>query len=99
MTDKQVDLQHIYGIAGGEEEFVIEIIKNFLAGADGKVEKVISDLQNKRSEDLHFDAHKLKGTFRYVGATRLGNMMEELEHKAVKGLAIENTENIISELR
>jgi HPt (histidine-containing phosphotransfer) domain-containing protein len=99
MDNKQVDIQYIYGIAGGEEEFVIEIINNFLNSSDARLEKLLSDLQNDRFEDLHFDAHKLKGTFRFIGASRLGNIMEDIEKKAANGIAIEDVGNLTSEVR
>ena len=100
MSDnKQVDLQHIYGIAGGEEEFVIEIIHNFLDTSVTRLDKLLADLKSNRSEDLHFDSHKLKGTFRFIGATGLGNIMEDLEKKSAQGMEIENVDKVISEVR
>jgi HPt (histidine-containing phosphotransfer) domain-containing protein len=96
---KHIDLGHIYEIAGDDDEFVIEIINNFLVATPKSFEKLITALQSNSADDILFIAHKLKGSFRFIGGFTMGNLMEELEEKCKKAGAIENLNELTFQYR
>lgn len=74
-----LNLEYIYELADGETEFVKEIIDSFLTSTPinfAKLEEAIS-LQN--GTDIVFYAHKLKGTFNFIGSIQLSNTFTTIE--------------------
>lgn len=77
---KIVNLELLYEIAE-EDEFIIEILSSYVATAPHNVELLITALKDNNVADIKFAAHKLKGSFRFIGATKLGDIMEQIELK------------------
>ncbi|MBS1780823.1 MAG: Hpt domain-containing protein [Bacteroidetes bacterium] len=76
---KYIDLEYIYDMADGDNDFMVEIIGNFLEAMGPNMQKLYDAIATNDRESIIFLAHKLKGSFRFVGCNREGAMMEQIE--------------------
>lgn len=76
---KYFDEAFLYETMGSSKEDIAMVISIFFDAIPG----YLADLQHAKDMEDHsqltFNAHKLKGTFRFVGAASLGDMALELE--------------------
>ena len=74
-----IDLEYINEIAGEEDEFVIEIINNYLDSNPSYILELENAVNAKDYTAIMFFAHKAKGSFKFIGATQLSNLAEQIE--------------------
>lgn len=79
---KYVNLDAIDAIADGDREFVNEIIENFLSVVHDDVRELNVALEEQNDQNIVFFAHRLKGTFSFVGAEILQKLTEEIQTSA-----------------
>lgn len=78
-----VDLDAISEIADGDAEFIKEIIGNYVTTVSDSIQGLIDAVNNTNSEKVVFFAHKLKGSFSFVGATGLRALAIEIESNSL----------------
>lgn len=81
---KLINLEYINEIADGENEFIIEIITKYIEVVGPTVEKLEQAINNNDSENAAFNAHKLKGSFGFVGCEDLANAAGIVEQYATE---------------
>lgn len=79
-TYKHIDLEYIMELAGGEDEFVIEIIESYIETVGPNIRLLRDALTAHDTDRIAFLAHKLKGSFRFIGCTGPGDIMEQIEN-------------------
>lgn len=82
---KHINLEYIQELAGGENEFVIEMIETYLETVGPNIGLLRDAVTANDTGTVTFLSHKLKGSFRFIGCTEPGNMMEEIEHHQEQG--------------
>lgn len=87
---KNINLEFIYEMADGEDEFVTEIITSYLTSIPLTIAKLQDATQAGNAEDITYLGHKLKGSFRFIGANELGDMAERMETNAQSNIDMEN---------
>jgi len=84
-TYKHIDLEYIMELAGGEDEFVIEIIESYLETVGPNIRLLSEAVTDYDMDRITFLAHKLKGSFRFIGCTGPGDIMEQIENSNSRG--------------
>lgn len=83
---------------GGSKDEIAMIISIFFDAIPG----YLTDLQTAgNSEDynqLAFNAHKLKGTYRFVGAASLGDMALQLEQMSKARISMQEIRNLVGDM-
>jgi two-component system sensor histidine kinase RpfC len=70
---------------GGDPEFVVEIIEDFLADASIRLDELSAALAAEDSAAAKRAAHTIKGSSRSFGATRLSDLVAKLEQLSLEG--------------
>ena len=76
---KHINLEAINDIADGDAEFVREIIGNYLSTISDSIRGLNEAVADDNAERIVFFAHKLKGTFAFIGADSLQNLAMDME--------------------
>jgi Signal transduction histidine kinase len=79
-TYRHIDLEYIMELAGGENEFVIEIIESYLETVGPNIRLLRDAVTAQDTDRITFLAHKLKGSFRFIGCNGPGDIMEQIEN-------------------
>lgn len=85
----KVDLSYLNDIAGGNVEFVIDMIDIFLEQTPGYFEQLNAAIQQQDWKTTGDMAHKIKPTLVFVGAEDLRLKMQELESNARGQVSLE----------
>jgi HPt (histidine-containing phosphotransfer) domain-containing protein len=84
-TFSHTNLAYIFEISDNDDEFVIDIVQSYLATTPASMQQLVTAVGEYDSEQTLFQAHKLKGSFRFLGCNAIGDMLEELEQHAEQG--------------
>lgn len=79
---KFINLEYINEIADGENEFIVEIITKYIETVGPTVKKMADAVNANDAENAAFYAHKLKGSFGFVGCEDLANSASHIEQNA-----------------
>ena len=74
-------LHEVLAMAGGDREFVVAVVEEYLADSAGTV----ASLRSASGADLERAAHTLKSTSSSVGAVALAAICSEIERAAKDG--------------
>jgi HPt (histidine-containing phosphotransfer) domain-containing protein len=74
-----INLENIKDIAGDEDEFIIEILTGYLETNPANLAELEKAVQQKDKEGIAFHAHKLKGSYKFVGAEGLATLADNIE--------------------
>jgi HPt (histidine-containing phosphotransfer) domain-containing protein len=77
-----IDLSTISEIADGDEEFMLEIIGNYLTTVSESSSELHEAILDRNENKIIFFAHKLKGSFAFVGVEKLHRLASEIEANA-----------------
>ena len=76
---KYISLEYLEDISSGESDFLIEIIDIYLVSIPESVAKLKEAVETKSAPELAYYAHKLKGSFNFIGCTQLAHFLTEME--------------------
>lgn len=76
---KHINLEAIQDIADGDEEFIREIIGNALTTVSESIRSLGRAIAESNTEQTIFYAHKLKGSFAFIGTEHLQQLAIEME--------------------
>jgi HPt (histidine-containing phosphotransfer) domain-containing protein len=82
--DRRV-LEELSASVGGDQEFLAELVEDFLADAPAQLEALRTAAASDDAGTARRAAHTLKGTSRTFGAVELGSMCQEAETAAGAG--------------
>jgi HPt (histidine-containing phosphotransfer) domain-containing protein len=68
----------------GEPEFLIDIINTFLETVPANLEKLKAAAGSENKEEVKFYAHKLKGSFSFIGCGQLGETLAGIEDEKIE---------------
>lgn len=78
-TYTHIDPEQINNLGDDDPEFVRDIINDALELMPDSIELLESAIDKADSKEIAFQAHKLKGTFRFLGNKDIGNILEQIE--------------------
>ena len=76
---KYIDLEYLNEMADGEDAFTINIISVYLNQIPNDVTALDEAIAAGDDEQIVFYAHKLKGSFNFIGCVQLGVVFDEIE--------------------
>lgn len=85
----KVDLSYLNDVAGGNVEFVIDMIDIFLEQTPGYFEELGAAIQQQNWKATGDVAHKIKPTLAFVGAEDLRVKMAGIEANARSGVNLD----------
>jgi len=84
-----INLEAINDIADGDSEFIREIITNYGETVSNSLEGLSEAISGADAERIVFFAHKLKGSYAFVGADQLHGLVQEIESNPTGGPALQ----------
>ncbi len=74
-----IDVGFLAEMTGGDEDFTVELLQEYLNSAPPLIEQIETAMQNADADTLARSAHTLKGSSRSVGAQALAEIAYNLE--------------------
>lgn len=81
-TYTYIDLQYINDMADGDSAFIIEIVGMYLTSIPENISKLVEASSDKDYKQTAFYAHKLKGSYRYIGCVQMEDVLLKIEQYA-----------------
>ena len=78
-SERQVNLDHLYELADGDQGFVREMVEFYLGQVPGVVQEMRKLLESKEWRELGEVAHKAKSSFKFMGMQQLTEDARGLE--------------------
>ncbi|HEX8376203.1 MAG TPA: Hpt domain-containing protein [Pedobacter sp.] len=78
----QIDLTYLNEIAGGDAEFMIDMIDIFIEQTPTYTEQLIEAIHSKDWKTVGDIAHKIKPTLAFMGVNKAKDQMASIEQKA-----------------
>lgn len=97
-NDKQytyVDLEYINELSDSDPDFLKEIIGTFLRAAPESLDKLIDALESLDLHAIQFYAHKIKGTFNFLGTNQLSETFDKIELYCGEKTNIDNIRDLM----
>lgn len=80
--NQYLNLEYLNEMAEGEDEFLIDIIAVYLTSIPGNLKKLAAAIENHDRANMLFFAHKLKGSFNFIGSAQISAVFNEIEELA-----------------
>lgn len=97
-TYQHINMEYIYEMADGEDDFSAAILSDCLSKMPGLIQDLDSAATAVNYDDIYFAAHKLKSSLEYIGITRLVPKMFEMEKFCKMRAGIEEIRAIIEDI-
>lgn len=101
MTDNRyefIDTTYLNELSDNDEEFIKDIINDFLNIVPESLLELEKAVNNKSIKDINFYAHKLKGSFRFIGSNKIADILFEIE-EAAKNESVYNYDEEIFKIK
>lgn len=98
MSDIKIDLSYLDEVAGGNAEFIIEMIDIFLQQTPGYVSGLNGAIAEKDWKRIAEIAHKIKPTLTFMGLNDEQVQMANIEHQAREQKAYEEIVAVFDKL-
>jgi len=97
MSEKP-NLSYLFELAGGDTEFVIEIIETFISDTPEIIGSAVNSFEKGDYDLLKVTVHKLKSSVQVVGGAHLAVLISDIERNADQEDASSKLESMIHEL-
>lgn len=74
-----IDLSYLYEIADGDSEFIKEMLSDYIEKVPQQFAELRQSIRDQNFEQAHFDAHKVKSSFQFVGVKQLVERAANIE--------------------
>ncbi len=98
MDDLQIDLSYLNEVAGGSEEFMVEMIDMFLEQTPDYFIQIDQSIDDKNWTKVAEIAHKIKPTLTFMGVDFAKDKMAEVERRAKTNDAVEEIRPVFNQL-
>jgi HPt (histidine-containing phosphotransfer) domain-containing protein len=95
----QIDLTYLNEIAGGDAEFMIDMIDIFIEQTPTYNEQIVSAIAVKDWKTVGDVAHKIKPTLAFMGVNHAKDLMASIESRARTETDLENIEADFAEVK
>lgn len=76
-----INLEYLYDMSDGENDFVIEMISDYKKKVPGYINDLQRAMIDGSMEEVKFFAHKLKSSFQFMGVKELVDIAGGIEHR------------------
>jgi HPt (histidine-containing phosphotransfer) domain-containing protein len=80
-----LDLRVIQDDSEGDREFEEQLIHLFIRDARKRLGNLEAAIEGNKADQVHLEAHTVKGICAGIGAVAMGQLAMELEHKGSRG--------------
>ncbi len=94
-----VDLGNLYRLAGGDEQFVKEMLVTFIESNEKGLKEMLENIKTGENEKIADLAHKLLPPCRHLGAGDLTAILTEIEKRGRAGGDTRQVERLIGEFQ
>jgi len=91
-------LDYLRELAGGDNDFITEILKMFITEAPQSVEQSLRFLHERNFEMLRITVHKLKSSVQVVGGYHLTHLIQDIENAAKENGEMDTIQQMLSML-
>ena len=95
----QIDLTYLNEIAGGDAEFMIDMIDIFIEQTPAYNEQIIAAIAAQDWKTVGDVAHKIKPTLAFMGVNHAKDLMASIESRARTQTDLENIEADFAEVK
>lgn len=95
---EHIDLETIYEMADGEDDFIIQIIGVYLTSIPESMAKLKEATESNDTENIVFYVHKLKGSYNFIGCTELTDIFLKIEEHCSLGNCNQDLKNLVAEV-
>ncbi len=78
---QHISIDAINEMADGEKDFIADILNNCLETMGPNLQMLQDAVRGNDTQSVLFQAHKLKGSFRFIGANEIASLMEQTENE------------------
>lgn len=78
---RYISIDAINEMADGEKDFIADILNNCLETMGPNIHILQDAVRGNDTQSVLFQAHKLKGSFRFIGANEIASLMEQTENE------------------
>lgn len=79
LPETVVNLEYLYTITEGNEEFIEDILGTFFSKVAYELEDLLKHCRNRNFEELRFVAHKLKSSFNIIQFDKVVELLNEID--------------------
>jgi HPt (histidine-containing phosphotransfer) domain-containing protein len=94
---KHINLEYISEMADGDTDFLADIITNCLESIGPNIDTLAEVAKARDAQAILFQAHKLKGSFRFIGNEEPAVVLEKIEH-AAKAEQVDGVQDMVAEV-
>lgn len=91
-----LNLDYLYSITEGNEEFIEDILGTFLSKASTEINDLVAHCKNRNFDDLKFVAHKLKSSFNIIQFDKIVELLNEIDNTEKSEISWSRFDKIIS---
>ncbi len=96
-SNELIDMEEILEIMDNDTELIQECFQDFINEYPHMIANIQSAISSKDLKGLDSHAHKLKGSLRYLAASKTADIASKLEHKGKAG-ELEGAESLLKAL-
>lgn len=74
-----LNVEYLMDLTDGDQSFLVQILESYLTSIPENVQHLITSLNANNINNIRFYAHKLKGSFYFMGSQEVGKSFEEIE--------------------
>ncbi len=98
VDEKLYDLKMVEAISGGDQEFLLRMVRLFLETMPASLRQIEDAADNERWDELSKLAHKLKSTIDSMGVIRLKQLVRTIENNSKNGVEVDELPSQVGEL-
>lgn len=95
LPDPVVNLDYLYTITEGNEEFIEDILGTFFSKVAFELDDLIRHCRNRKFEELRFVAHKLKSSFNIIQFNKVVELLNEIDQSQSADISWTRFDNIV----
>ena len=94
-STKLIDLSFLNSFTKGDQSKMKRYIEMYLKSTPLVLEELFSDLENNHFEDLRLKAHSIKPQARYMGISKLTELLIQIEAAAINEGGVEQLKSLV----
>jgi CheY-like chemotaxis protein/HPt (histidine-containing phosphotransfer) domain-containing protein len=93
-VDKKINLDNLYHISGGDEQFVKQMLVSFLESTKKGLDDMKEAVRTGGLDTIAELAHKMSPPCRHIGALELSNLLKKIEENTKNKVALHDLEGM-----
>lgn len=95
---KLIDLEFINEMADGDDQFVLNIIEVYKVSVPNALQHLKESIATEDAEGVVFYIHKLKGSFYFIGVSKLTEIFTAIEESMLTDDALDKVKEMLPQI-